>query len=137
MCKIFSSLICTHSHTILTCMHVTTKTPRHGTSILRARGREIYLERVPSVVYLYRLCPGLSNPITDRCQTFGIAAAQISVQETVAARDSVITCCVEARRELGFALSFCLQRARIDHWVFFFLSPDPAYELGNRKQRNW
>ena len=78
MCKIFSSFIWTHSYTLLICTHVTTRAPRPGTSIRREGGREIYVERVPSVTYLYQLCPQLSKPITDHCRTFRIAAAQIS-----------------------------------------------------------
>ena len=81
MCKTFSSVIWTHSHTLLIYTHVTMKTPRPGTSIRIERVREIYVERFPGVAYLYRLCPGLSKPITDRSRTFGIAAAQISIEE--------------------------------------------------------
>ena len=45
-----------------TCTDGPTKTPRSGTSIQRECVCEIYVERVPSVAYLYQLCPGLSKP---------------------------------------------------------------------------
>ena len=98
----------------------------------RERGSEIYVERVQSVAYLYQLCPGLSNPITDRCQP--PASRHLKYPgRNVTARDSVITCCVEARREQGLGLPFRPQRARIDHWFIFFLSLGLAYELDKRK----
>ena len=132
MCKTFSSVIWTHSHTLLICTHVATKTSRSGTSIRRARGREIYVERVPSVAYLYQLCPGLviQSQIAARLS----ASRHLKYPgRNVRARDCVITCCVGTRRELGFGLPFCLQRASIDHWSLFFLSLAFTYELGNRK----
>ena len=51
----------------------------------------------------------------------------------VMARVSVITCCVEARREQGLGLPFRPQRPRIDHWYIFFLSLGLAYELDKRR----
>ena len=101
----------------------------------RERESEIYVERVPSVAYLYQLCPGLVIQSQIAARLSASRQLKYLSRRNVTARDSVIPCCVEARRELGFGLLFCLQRARIDHWFLFFLYLGLAYELGNRKQR--